>query len=275
MSEESALTPIETRAVDFYGDSILGALVEAEAGAEPRIYVPVRPICDALGLSWAGQRERLMRDEVLAEAARGVRVTRTPGRGGGTQEMLCLPLDLLPGFLFGVAVARVKPELQERVQLYRRECFRVLWEAFRPSILPTPAPAPAPGVSGAELAYQLAQAVASLAREQMELEQRMSRAAEWARGVEARLSALELTISPEQRISEAQAAELAQQVKAVAHALGQQGAANPYQTVYGELYRRYGIGTYRALPRRRYDEALAWLRAWWVEAGGQEGAGNT
>lgn len=266
MSEESALTPIETRAVDFYGDSILGALVEAEAGAEPRIYVPVRPICDALGLSWAGQRERLMRDEVLAEAARGVRVTRTPGRGGGTQEMLCLPLDLLPGFLFGVAVARVKPELQERVQLYRRECFRVLWEAFRPSVAPAP-PAPA-GASGAELAYQLAQAVASLAREQLALEGRMDRAAEWARGVEGRLSALEISLSGEAPISEAQAAELAQQVKAAAHALTQQGQERAYQQVYGELYRRFGIATYRALPRRRFDEAVAWLQQWAAEAGG-------
>ena len=179
----------------------------------------------------------------------------------------------MPGYLFGIDAGRVKPELREKILRYRRECFAVLWNAFRQSIAPAPV-VPAAGLSPAAVAYELATAVANLAREQMELERRMGAAAQWARGVEARLSALELTIGPEQPITESQAAELAQQVKAVAHALGQQGAANPYQTVYGELYRRYGIGTYRALPRRRYQEALDWLRAWWVEAGGQDEATN-
>ena len=273
MSEETALTPLETRAVDFYGDSILGALVQVEAEGEPRIYVPVRPICEALGLSWGSQRNRIARDEVLRDGARGVFIMNTPGRGGGRQEMLCLPLDLLPGWLFGLSAGSVKPELREKILRYRRECFAVLWNAFRQSIAPAPVVSPA-GLSPAAVAYELAMAVANLAREQMELERRMGAAAQWARGVEARLSSLELHIEPQQPISEAQAAELAQQVKAVAHALGQQGAANPYQTVYGELYRRYGIGTYRALPRRRYQEALDWLRAWWVEAGGQDEATN-
>ena len=61
------------------------------------IYVPIRPLCDNLGLSLTGQRERIWRSGVLDEAILGVRVTHPPGRGGETQEMLCLPLDLLPG----------------------------------------------------------------------------------------------------------------------------------------------------------------------------------
>ena len=69
MSEETALVPSETRTVDFYGDPITGALVPI-TGDEPRIYVPIRPICEALGLSWGSQRNRLYRDEVLREAVR-------------------------------------------------------------------------------------------------------------------------------------------------------------------------------------------------------------
>lgn len=114
MSDESRLVPEEVKTIAFYGDDITAALVRF--GDDTRIYVPLRPICDFLGLSWVGQRERVMRDEVLAEAVRGVRVTRTPGTGGGTQEMLCLPLDLLPGWLFGVSVNRVKkPEFREKL----------------------------------------------------------------------------------------------------------------------------------------------------------------
>src|SRR5690349_4822191 len=111
MSEQT-LNPIEVRTVEFYGDEITGALVRA--GDEAQVYVPIRPICDYLGLAWSGQFERIKRDEVLSEAIKGVRVTRTP-QEGGTQEMLCLPLELLPGFLFGVNAARVKDALKEKI----------------------------------------------------------------------------------------------------------------------------------------------------------------
>jgi hypothetical protein len=261
MSDDAALIPIETRDVDFYGDTLTGAIVPAEG--EPRVYVPLPPIVAALGLDWPGQRRRILRDDVLREGM----VMMTIPSAGGPQRVNCLPLDLLPGFLFGIDAGRVKPELQEKIRRYRRECFAVLWAAFRPSVAPV---RPAAGLSPAAVAYELATAVANLAREQMELESRMDRAAKWAQTVEARLSALELSIGPEQPISEAQAAELAQQVKAAAHALSQQGTANPYQVVYGELYRRFGIGTYRALPRRRFDEAIAWLRTWASEPSASE-----
>ena len=76
------------------------------------ILVPVRPLCDKLGLSWAGQRERIRRSDILDSAILGWRLTRPPGRGRGTQEMLCLPLDLVPGWLFGVQTGRVKEKIR-------------------------------------------------------------------------------------------------------------------------------------------------------------------
>jgi hypothetical protein len=56
-------------------------------------------------VSWAGQRERINRNEILASALETVRVTRTvsPGDpGGGAVDTLCLPVDLIPGWLFGI-----------------------------------------------------------------------------------------------------------------------------------------------------------------------------
>ncbi len=255
MSDKSqALTPAEVRTVDFYCDQVTGAVVESG-----EIYVPVRPICDYLGLDWSSQRQRINRDQVLAE---GVVVITIPS-AGGPQNAVCLPLDLLPGFLFGVSATRVKPELQEKITRYRRECFRVLWEAFKPEILGTAALAPAAAPSGAELAYQLATAVQHLARQQLDFEQRLDKSARWARGIEDRVSALELQLDSGEHISDAQAAELAGAVKNVAAALGGHSA---YGTVYSELYRRFGISTYKNLPRGRFGEALTWLRGWYDEA---------
>jgi hypothetical protein len=42
------------------------------SGSSAKIrYVPVRPICESLGLSWGSQRNRIYRDEVLREELRG------------------------------------------------------------------------------------------------------------------------------------------------------------------------------------------------------------
>lgn len=267
MSEPQPLTPDEVKSVAFYGDTLAAALVRVEG--EDRIYVPLRPVVEALGLDWSAQTRRLRRDDVLADGVRGVAIMATPGPGGGTQAMLCLPLDLLPGWLFGIDAGRVKPELREKITRYRRECFRVLWRAFQPQIAPA-LPQPTPS-GGAELAYQLATAVANLAREQMDLETRMTRAAQWAQGIEQRVSALELSVSPAAPLSEAEAAELAGAVKNVAAALEAGGAPNGYQRVYGELYRRYGITSYKNLARGDLAGALAWLKAWHQETTEGEG----
>ncbi len=279
MTDQPTLEPLDERHIDFYGDDVTAVLVPTSE--EPAIYVPIRPICDYLGLAWSGQYERLQRDEVLSEALRGVRVTRTPGRGGGTQELLCLPLDLLPGWLFGITTSRIKDErLRQKITTYRRECYRVLWDAFKHEILPTaPATVPVPTErSGAEIAYEMATAIQHLARQQMEMEQRlgerMDSMARWATQVERRISGLELQINPEETITEAQANEIALAVKTVAAALEASGTKNGYQRVYAELYRRERIGAYRKLAQGRYQAVLDWLHQWHQEVAGEAATGT-
>ena len=63
MSEEKALVPIQEKTVNFYGDQIIAVLVEVNGQRE--VYVPVRPICEYLGLTWSAQLQRMKRDEVL------------------------------------------------------------------------------------------------------------------------------------------------------------------------------------------------------------------
>ena len=272
MSEQEVLVPTEIRTVAFYDDEITGALVQVEDVSQ--IYVPLRPLAHFLGLNWSAQYRRALRDEILAPEIRGVAIMATP-QEGGTQEMICLPLDFLPGWLFGITTSKVKPEYREKIARYRRECYRRLWEAFAPSIVP--APAPISQSSGAALAYETAMAVAALAREQMELEARqvqqegrLNAAAQWAKGIDARVTALEVRQLPDTQINTSQVAELALQVKAVANALEQRGQERGYQRVYGELYRRFSIESYKSLPQSRFDEAKEWLRGWYDEITGED-----
>src|SRR6188768_4309236 len=89
-----ALAPLREQTVDFYGDRI--PVAQAEDG---ELYVPVRPLITFLGLDPAAQRRRIARDNVLQARSRLVLFT---GADGFRRDMLCLPLDLLPGWLFGV-----------------------------------------------------------------------------------------------------------------------------------------------------------------------------
>ena len=107
MPDEKALIPIEEQTVDFYGDEITTAIVDIDGHA--KLYVPIKAISDYLGLTWSGQFKQIQRDRILSEVAALIRVTRITATGGSPGS-LCLPVEYLNGWLFGVNVSRVKPE---------------------------------------------------------------------------------------------------------------------------------------------------------------------
>lgn len=254
----------EQKTITFYDDELTA--VQLEGGD---IYVPVRRLCDNLGLDWAGQRQRINRDEVLSEAIRGVGVITTPhdaDQHGGTQEMLCLPLDLVPGWLFGVSTARVKDEIRPKLLRYRRECFKVLWNAFKADILPS---IPA-GKTMAEKTLAQAEAIYHMARQQVALERWLANHDDRLDTVEGEVVSLQESMQdiqlrvygPHQLISEAQAAEISQAVKTVAFAMTKKRPDHHpswYQTVYALMYREYGITSYKRVPASKFGEVIEWL----------------
>lgn len=86
-------------------------------------FVPMKPVVEGIGLAWNGQFERIKRDEVLSSV---VRVIRTTAADGKIYELLCLPLEYLNGWLFGVDVSRCKEEVRPALIQYKRECYAVL-----------------------------------------------------------------------------------------------------------------------------------------------------
>ncbi len=276
---EGILVPVREQSVDFYGDGIPVAQVP-----DGTPYVAVRPITDHLGLAFSSQRLRILRDRVMAPRVRTLAMTAADGR---QREVLCVPLDLLPGFLFGVTTGKVRPELVAKLDRYRADCFRVLWEAFkgdaqgqRPSAADTTV---AP--SGAALALEIATAVQHLAQNQLELEQRVADVAgrhdvmaDYVRGfiveTHQRLSALEQVTGQGTTITDGQAAEISLAVKAIGQRLQAGGNREGYAQVYSALYRRYRISAYKSLPAARYEEAMDWLHRWYLEVAPPEVSGD-
>lgn len=272
-NKEQAIIPAHQQTVDFYGDPIPVAQTP-----DGEFYVPLNPLTTFLGLSFGGQRSRVLRDPVLSARTRMVTMARSDGR---QRAMLCLPLDLLPGWLFGIETSRVRADLVEKLTRYRAECFRVLWNAFKQDVMPPPPSGT--GLSGAQLALEIATAIQHLAQQQVEMETQLGQVAgkqeviadylrgyirdqqQWRQQTESRLGGLEMRLDPANVVTEEQAAEIALAVKNVGKVLETQGERAGYSRVYSEMYRRYRISSYKNLPRARYEEVLAWLHSWFED----------
>ena len=149
---DKSLQVVEQKEVLFYDDRVVA--VRAEDG---KVYVPIRPFCDLLGIDPASQRRRIYRDPVLSEVSLTCDVVTT-SQGQAEQ--------------------------------------RRLMRAF---------------------------------------------------------------LTPDQ------ASQISQAVKAVAMQLSKQTGRNEYGGVYGELYRKFGITSYKLLPSHKFDEAMRWLSGWYKE----------
>lgn len=267
----NSLTPIEQKEVVFYDDEVTAVRL-----SDGRVFVPVRPLVERLGVDWNGQRRRINRDAVLSEEVVSVDVTSTQGGPEQRRAMLCLPLDYVSGFLFGLNADRVRPQLRERVIRYQRECYRVLAEAFQEGQLTTDDDFDellANASPGAVDAYKMALAIVRLAKNQIVLEGRVDSHERQLSAHDTRLEDVEEALGLRGEvvtITEDQASQLSQAVKLVAMAYGKQTKRNEFGSVYGQLYRRYSISGYKLLPADKFQDAMAWLNEWHQSLVGEE-----
>lgn len=90
-------------------------------------YVPIKPVCDALGIDAKSQRAKLQEDEFFAST--GVIITSVAA-DEKEREMFCIRLRDVYGWLATINPGKVAPEAREAVTHYRRECYDVLYEHF-------------------------------------------------------------------------------------------------------------------------------------------------
>ncbi|WP_082985595.1 phage antirepressor N-terminal domain-containing protein [Gallibacterium genomosp. 1] len=108
---------ISTQAITFYGSELVTLKVENV------IYTAVRPIVEALGLSWSTQKRKLDNSMNKFKCVH----MNTVAEDGKIREMLCMPIRKLNGWLFSINPEKVRPDLKEKVICYQEECFEALY----------------------------------------------------------------------------------------------------------------------------------------------------
>lgn len=113
---------MKTEIVNFHNHSLITLKKDGE------YYVAMKPIVEAIGLDWKSQYRRIASDEVLSTCMVIMTIVAADGK---TREMLCLPISMLNGWLFGIHSGRVKPEIRPRLKEYKQESYKALDQFWR------------------------------------------------------------------------------------------------------------------------------------------------
>ena len=121
ISTKEPCTSMETKTIARVNN------VAIVAGTDSQKLVPIKPICEALGIDDSNQFKKLKDDEDLQSI---IVLSTIIDSSGKPREMLCLPLEFVFGWLFTINPKNVKPEAQAAVRTYRMECYRTLYKHF-------------------------------------------------------------------------------------------------------------------------------------------------
>lgn len=89
--------------------------------------VAIKPICEALGVAFQSQIERLKSDPILGST---ITMVVTVGADEKQREMQTIPFKFVFGWLFRIDSRKVKPEAKEAVERYQLECYNALYDHF-------------------------------------------------------------------------------------------------------------------------------------------------
>lgn len=95
------------------------------------IFVPIKPICEAIGIDVDAQRNKLNSDQFFNSTTAIIAAVAADEK---EREMYCIRLRDVYGWLATINPGKVAPEAREAVAVYRRKCYDVLYEHFTGSM---------------------------------------------------------------------------------------------------------------------------------------------
>lgn len=272
MAAEDAPLPARRpayREVRFDGDTLIAVIIDGDGVA-----VPVRTVCEALGLNIEAQSDNLRTHHVLSQ---GLRVVNVPV-GGRVRSVIAIVHTWVPFWLATIRPDQVREATRPKLIRYQLEVAYVLAALYGNELTPSPV-----GQDPASIAiqHQLQEVLreARIIREaflasQQELhhiraaqEATNTTLSEQASQTAARLHAHEdLLTDLTQRLDELLTISPAQQqvikgaVLRIAARYKHQHGRDIFARLFSEFCNDLHTPRYSALPTTRYDEALAWLQ---------------
>ena len=242
--------------VRFDNDQFLAVILE-----EDGVAVPVRTICQALGLDIDSQSAKLREHEVLSQ---GLRVVRVP-RGRQLTSVVAILHKYIPFWLATIVPGQVKAAARPKLVRYQIELVDILAALYGGELrmaLPVTADA-----TLAALQQRVADALLEvrLAREALLASQQ--RTEEQLQSHEVRIGAVEGLMDELQQQLAGHTTITGPQQEVIKRAI--QRIATRYkrrtgQEIYGKLFAQFcidmGTPKYALLPAGKYDAALTWLR---------------
>lgn len=115
MNSIAIIEAVNTTSLPFHGQQIITAMAAGVA------YVAMKPVVENLGMSWSTQIRKLLNQKDKY----GYAHMNIPSKGG-IQQMLCMPIKKLNGWLFSINPAKVRDDIRDRLIRYQEECFTAL-----------------------------------------------------------------------------------------------------------------------------------------------------
>lgn len=101
--------------------------VDIVATSDEQKLVPIKPICEALGIAFERQSVKLKEHPILAPT---VTLAVMVANDGKSREMICLPMKYIFGWLFTVNPANVNEDARDNLIRYQKECYDALYNHF-------------------------------------------------------------------------------------------------------------------------------------------------
>lgn len=234
---------LTVKSVDVFGSSVIAA--KDNSGT---IWVGIKWMCQGMGMSegqWKRQITNIQKDLLLKKAGSNLILPTN----GGEKDVFCLKNDYLPIWLAKISITpniqKNNPELADRLLEYQLKAKDILAAAFLPQQESTP--------------QTLQSQIRTIAQGTDELYQRVE-------GVEGRIQDLENTMN----LDHGQQRQLEKAVnKTVINILGGK-ESNAYKEISrkvfcecnGNLKDYFHVNARGDVPRKRYEEALAYAQKW-------------
>jgi hypothetical protein len=252
----------------FYGE-----VFKAYLASDRQWHIPIQDVCSALGVDTEGQRQRILRDEAIADRLVNLPIETPYKDTTRIQEVSCLNLRALPYWLGTIEVRRIKEEHRKKVILFKREFAEAAWAVFRSDMVPPDLLAemdtnlPPDEREYLEAMDQMRQVRKKLDMLSGKLDEELARVGAELQDLTGRLGILEASLVGKKIVNPAQARLIQEMVGVVAeakHAKTKKPKSQCFAEVHEEFKSAFQVHIYSILPEEQLEAAITFLGARWA-----------